>query len=93
MQYHYGVGQLPSCGECGKQFTTTRNLKKHEQMHTETKNHKCEICGIRFLSKGNLGNHLKTHKGLKSKRECEDKAHECYFCEQRFNFKSDREIH
>uniref|UniRef100_A0A0C9RK95 Prdm9 protein n=1 Tax=Fopius arisanus TaxID=64838 RepID=A0A0C9RK95_9HYME len=52
------------CEHCGRSFTTTAILRKHQQqMHTPSteKIHTCEICGYSSVHKQNVINHMRRH--------------------------------
>lgn len=48
------------CDECGKSFTTARNLLQHKQTHGEPA-FSCPQCPRRFFSQSNLSRHSRTH--------------------------------
>ena len=46
------------CDKCKKVFTTKANLNRHnENIHNNTKNHKCEFCEFKCNAKENLKKH------------------------------------
>ena len=49
------------CQFCGKIFTSSANVIKHERIHTGEKPYACDICGRRFAEKGNMRSHQLTH--------------------------------
>ncbi|XP_063991628.1 zinc finger and SCAN domain-containing protein 2-like isoform X3 [Diachasmimorpha longicaudata] len=52
------------CEHCGRSFTTTGMLRKHQQqMHSQTseKIHTCEMCGYSSVHKQNVINHMRRH--------------------------------
>ena len=58
------VHDKPTCYVCRKVFSSLKHLKRHEQIHTQTKQRlSCDICGNTFARTDNLDIHRKTHKG------------------------------
>ncbi|GMM31292.1 transcriptional regulator [Martiniozyma asiatica (nom. inval.)] len=60
------------CKTCGRGFTTSGHLARHNRIHTGVKNHVCphEECGARFSRQDNCMQHYKTHfKQRKGKRK------------------------
>ena len=52
-----------ACETCGKAFLTSRDLKKHLDVHLLP--HQCDICEKKFSSKGVLEDHMRKHAGVK----------------------------
>ncbi|XP_054674415.1 LOW QUALITY PROTEIN: gastrula zinc finger protein XlCGF57.1-like [Grus americana] len=77
------------CTECGKSFGKSRDLKKHQQMHTAARPFSCLQCGRRFRLKQILASHQKVHGG--------EKPFGCADCSKRFGQKhhllSHRHVH
>ena len=49
------------CDQCGKYFSTPRNLKTHiKHIHEGQKNHKCDQCDKAFSQIVNLKTHIKS---------------------------------
>ncbi|XP_067635463.1 zinc finger protein 208-like [Eurosta solidaginis] len=69
-QYQY------PCGVCGKNFKTTRDLKRHKLYHSDDKPHKCDLCEKRFIKAAFLNYHMRTHTG--------EKPYKCKYCERCF---------
>ncbi|NWH69142.1 SALL3 protein, partial [Geococcyx californianus] len=50
------------CKFCGKVFGNDSALQIHLRSHTGERPYKCNICGNRFTTKGNLKVHFQRHK-------------------------------
>ena len=48
------------CPKCTEKFTTVKYMKKHEEVHTLGKRHKCVKCGNCFTEKFNMKRHMKS---------------------------------
>lgn len=58
---HAGDKLFP-CTFCGKTFSVKFNCRTHEMMHQNNNySHRCDVCGNEFITKRDLGNHMKTH--------------------------------
>lgn len=59
------------CAMCGKFFTTSGHLARHNRIHTGIKNHVCPFkgCNARFSRQDNCMQHYKTHLNGKKSRK------------------------
>ena len=72
--------------ECGKEYTTKLNLKRHIlTSHIKSKRFPCDICLKEFSSKQNLKEHLFLHSG--------EKPYKCSLCFIRFRHVSSLSLH
>ncbi|EDO17000.1 hypothetical protein Kpol_1065p15 [Vanderwaltozyma polyspora DSM 70294] len=58
------------CKTCGRKFTTSGHLTRHNRIHTGEKNHVCpfEGCNLRFSRNDNSLQHYKTHLKKQKKK-------------------------
>ena len=68
------------CGHCYKMFSTPRQLKDHEIVHSDVKEFKCHICDKSFKRKGDCNRHVKEHSNVRNFK--------CHICERRFKQKA-----
>ncbi|NWY50345.1 ZN416 protein, partial [Chionis minor] len=50
-----------TCGQCGKSFTQSKNLIKHQRTHSGARPHRCGQCGRGFAQSTNLLKHQRVH--------------------------------
>ncbi|XP_055837826.1 zinc finger protein OZF-like [Episyrphus balteatus] len=55
---HDGLRKYP-CSYCDKSFGTLTSRNNHERIHTGERPHECNICNIKFITKGKLKQHIK----------------------------------
>ncbi|CAH0713596.1 unnamed protein product, partial [Brenthis ino] len=64
------------CDQCEKSFQKSSDLKKHKDLHNNTKQHCCPCCERQFGHKSNLKRHMLTHTN--------EKPFSCTSCNSRF---------
>ncbi|XP_071786175.1 sal-like protein 3 [Asterias amurensis] len=68
-------GSSTTCHYCGKSFACTSALNIHYRSHTKERPYKCEICSKGFSTRGNLRQHMLTHKIRDMPTQIFDPAH------------------
>uniref|UniRef100_A0A182NEQ2 Uncharacterized protein n=1 Tax=Anopheles dirus TaxID=7168 RepID=A0A182NEQ2_9DIPT len=74
------------CPECGKAFVVRSRLKAHMQIHSNRKDHVCDVCGDAFVNKGLLKRH---RRALHST----ELLFECKHCTKKFAVAEKLKIH
>uniref|UniRef100_A0A182QX05 C2H2-type domain-containing protein n=1 Tax=Anopheles farauti TaxID=69004 RepID=A0A182QX05_9DIPT len=74
------------CTECGKAFVVRSRLKTHMQIHSDRKDHVCDVCGDAFVNKGLLKRH---RRALHST----ELLFECKLCTKKFAVSEKLKIH
>lgn len=73
-----------TCDVCSKVFCTVPKLKQHQQeVHTDTRDHKCSVCQERFKSRQLLQLHAAMHTGKL----------DCPLCDKTFKWKHSLDDH
>ena len=65
-----------ACYHCGKNFSSSSHLSRHEREHNGEKTHQCEQCSRAFSQASQLKTHIRSHTG--------EKPFECNVCNKSY---------
>eukprot|EP00475_Leptophrys_vorax_P034920 TRINITY_DN57050_c0_g1_i1.p1 TRINITY_DN57050_c0_g1~~TRINITY_DN57050_c0_g1_i1.p1 ORF type:complete len:403 (-),score=54.20 TRINITY_DN57050_c0_g1_i1:107-1315(-) len=68
------------CELCGKRFQKVKHLKRHLEVHSESKKFECSDCGKKFRRRDNLVSHSRIHTG--------ETPYACPICDKKFRHQS-----
>lgn len=72
-------------GTCGRRFSRSDELTRHERIHTGQKPFQCKICGRAFSRSDHLTTHVRTHTG--------EKPFSCDVCGRKFARSDEKKRH
>lgn len=83
-EQHKSRGKPYACKICGKDFTRSYHLKRHQKYSScssnETDTMSCKVCDRVFYRLDNLRSHLKQHLGTQVVKKPEYMCHTCKNC-------------
>jgi uncharacterized Zn-finger protein len=68
------------CEFCSKRFQKLKHLKRHLEVHSESKRFECSDCGKKFRRRDNLVSHSRIHTG--------ETPYACPICDKKFRHQS-----
>lgn len=95
---HEGIRPY-TCEICGKRFSYSNDLKKHQYIHTGERPHHCDLCDKAFTQLTNLKNHKRVvHQGIRPIKKSKgsnsvEKPFKCELCSASFKRVSNYKIH
>lgn len=66
VNFHDSVSKYFHCANCGKGFSTKRELVVHIKTHSETKSFTCPLCNMKFKFRQSLQRHRMIHNMIRS---------------------------
>jgi hypothetical protein len=82
------------CAACAQKCRTKDVLQAHVQSHNAAKPHKCSVCGLGFVHKGDRRRHeASLHHNQHAAGEAAPTRHACAQCSKSFSRRSDLNVH